>query len=248
MNKYYFDNIDFGWIICLLLTFTACRYILIPGISYIIFYVFGKDLFKKYKIQKAPPASKQVKRELTFSISTILVFTLIGIIVVTLYKNNYTTLYTNIHDFGWPYFILSLVIMIVLHDTYFYWTHRILHTKWLFKHIHKIHHQSTNPTPLSAYAFHPIEAFIESLIVFPFIMIFPIHVLAFTIFTFIVLVMNVIGHLGYEFLSSDRRNRSPLDMLTSSTHHNLHHQQTKKNFGYYFTFWDKLMNTLQQNK
>ena len=58
--------------------------------------------------------------------------------------------------------------------------------------------------------------------------------------------MNVIGHLGYEFVSPERRKHPVFSLFTSSTHHNLHHQKTHKNFGYYFTFWDKLMKTLQK--
>src|SRR5688572_12890398 len=100
MNENIFDNIDYGWIACLLFTFTACRYIIIPGLSYVIFYILGANVFKKYKIQTAQPAKKQLKREFKYSISTILVFTIIGIIVVALYKSNRTTLYTSIEDFG----------------------------------------------------------------------------------------------------------------------------------------------------
>jgi Sterol desaturase len=135
--------------------------------------------------------------------------------------------------------------MILVHDTYFYWTHRLLHTKWLFKKIHTVHHRSVNPTPWAAYAFHPVEALVESLVIFPFITLFPVHYLVFGLFTFQVLVMNVIGHLGFEFIPRRLRFSAMGKFLTSSTHHNLHHQKTRKNFGYYFTFWDRLMRTLQ---
>jgi len=151
-------------------------------------------------------------------------------LVYALYKNGYTTLYARINDYGWLYFFISLMMMIILHDTYFYWTHRMLHKKWMFKKFHKVHHQSVNPTPLSAYAFHPIEVFVESLVVFPFITIFPVHIFAFTFFTFIVLFINVVGHLGYEFVPFLKRKHPFVQLFTSSTHHNLHHQKTHKKF------------------
>jgi sterol desaturase/sphingolipid hydroxylase (fatty acid hydroxylase superfamily) len=34
-----------------------------------------------------------------------------------------------------------------------------------------------------------------------------------------------------------------LKYKTASTHHNLHHEKFKGNYGLYFTFWDKWMKT-----
>lgn len=224
--------------------FTMGRYVLLSGIAYLICYKPGLMWLKKFKIQSVMPGNKQLKHELLFSFSTIFIFSLVGIAVYLLYINGSTTIYINIGQHGWGYFFLSLVIMIIFHDTYFYWTHRLLHTKWFFKKIHKVHHRSTNPTPLAAYSFHPFEAFMETLIVFPFVTIWPVHIFVFLIFTFLVLAMNVIGHLGFEFMPLQLRNSLPGKCITSSTHHNLHHQGTNKNFGFYFTFWDKLMKTM----
>jgi len=238
--------LDNWWLATLVvLVFTTGRYLLLSGIAFVLCYKPGLKQLKKFKIQPAMPAKKQMKYELLFSFSTICIFSVIGIIVFLLYINGYTTIYTSISEHGWGYLFLSLVIMIILHDTYFYWTHRLLHTRWFFKKIHTVHHRSASPTPLAAYSFHPFEALIESLIVFLFVTVWPVHIFAFLFFTFLVLVMNVIGHLGFEFMPRKFRDSTPGKCLTSSTHHNLHHQKSNKNFGYYFTFWDKLMRTLQ---
>ncbi len=236
---------NWGLLILVTLGFTSGRYLLLPGIAWLLCYYPGLKRLKKYKIQPSMPAKKQMKHELLYSCSTILIFSMVGIAVFLLYTRGYTTIYTNMSPHGWGYFFLTLVIMIILHDSYFYWTHRLLHTRWLFKKIHRVHHRSANPTPLAAYSFHPLEALLESLIVFPFITIWPVHLFAFLLFTFLVLLMNVIGHLGFEFIPDQVRNSLPGQYLTSATHHNLHHQKSNKNFGYYFTFWDKLMKTLQ---
>ena len=247
MYNFYPEQILNNWWMAILfiLGFTMGRYVLLSGIAYLLCYKPGLMWLKKFKIQPSMPANKQLKHELLFSFSTIFIFSLIGIAVYLLYINGSTTIYINIGQHGWGYFFLSLAVMIILHDTYFYWTHRLLHTKWFFKKIHVVHHRSANPTPLAAYSFHPFEAFIETLIVFPFVTIWPVHIFAFLLFTFLVLVMNVIGHLGFEFMPRKFRDSSPGKCLTSSTHHNLHHQKSNKNFGYYFTFWDKLMKTMQ---
>ncbi len=247
MEHFHLDQVLDSWwlVILVVVAFTTGRYVLLTGIAFLLCYKPGLKRLKKFKIQPAIPAKKQMRYELFFSFSTIGIFSMIGITVYLLYINGYTTIYTNIHKHSWGYFFLSLVIMVILHDTYFYWTHRLLHKRWFFKKIHTVHHRSANPTPLAAYSFHPFEALLQTLIVFPFVTIWPVNIFAFLLFTFLVLVTNVIGHLGFEFIPRKFRNSSPGNLLTSSTHHNLHHQKSNKNFGYYFTFWDKLMKTLQ---
>lgn len=49
---------------------------------------------------------------------------------------------------AWSYFwfcrkvVLSQIIFyFILEDFVFYWGHRILHTKWLYKHVHSVHHE-----------------------------------------------------------------------------------------------------------
>ncbi len=45
----------------------------------------------------------------------------------------YTRLYTTIDAFPWWWIPVSLLLCLVVHDTYFYWMHRLLHHKSLFK-------------------------------------------------------------------------------------------------------------------
>ena len=234
------------WLIVLMLVFcfSLGRYFLLAGIAWVFCYKPGVKRLHRFKIQKRRASRKQLRNELLYSLSTIVIFSLVGLTVCWMYKRGLTTLYTDVQQFGWPYFAFSFLIMVVVHDTYFYWTHRLLHQPWLLKHVHIVHHRSVNPTPWAAYAFHPVEAVIESFIVFPFITIFPVHMAAFLFFTLLVLVMNVMGHLGFEFFPKKVRSGRAGRDFTSSTHHNLHHSKMTRNFGYYFTFWDRWMKTL----
>lgn len=230
-----------------ILFFSVVRYLLLAGIFYIICYAPGLKSLQRFKIQHRNPRRTQIVNELRYSISTVIIFSLMGLIVFELYCNDLTTIYLNPNKYGVSYLMISLIGLILVHDCYFYWTHRLLHTKWLFRRVHKIHHLSINPTPWAAYSFHPIEALLQSIIILPMVTIFPVHIGVFLLFTFIVLIMNVLGHLGYEFYPSHFKKSLPGRWLTSSTHHNLHHQHGSKNFGYYFTFWDVLMVTLKND-
>ena len=70
-------------------------------------------------------------------------------------KLGWTQMYWQPAERGWAWFWGSVACGIVLHDTYFYWTHRMMHHRWLYPWFHRVHHQSTNPTPWAAYAFAP---------------------------------------------------------------------------------------------
>ena len=235
------------WILILVIVgFALGRYFVLAGSFYILCYFPGLKSLRKFKIQPKDPTKYQVKRELIYSISTIIVFSSIGLFAYYLYMEGLTTIYLDADRHGYVYLTLSFAGLVLIHDAYFYWTHRLLHVTWLFKKIHFVHHQSFNPTPWAAYAFHPLEALLESLIIIPFVTIWPIHLGVLLLFTFLVLFMNVIGHLGYEFLPKTFRSNSIGRWITSSTHHNLHHQFGRTNFGYYFTFWDWLMVTLNK--
>ena len=46
-------------------------------------------------------------------------------------------------------FFITSIFNYLWGDFHFYWSHRMLHTKWLYKTVHKVHHESYNPDPFS---------------------------------------------------------------------------------------------------
>lgn len=37
--------------------------------------------------------------------------------------------------------LTQIIFYFILEDFVFYWGHRVLHTKWLYKHVHSVHHE-----------------------------------------------------------------------------------------------------------
>ena len=221
----------------------SSRYFIFAGFFYLFFYVWKNRKYWYAKIQERYPENKHIFREIFYSLLTMFIFGAIIILVIVAGKNGLTRVYAPIGQFGYPYFIFSIVLMILMHDTYFYWTHRLMHWKPIFKIAHKTHHLSTNPTPFAAYAFHPIEAVVEVGII-PFIAFtIPFHMDALGIFSVYAILLNVIGHLGFELFPKGFTTHRLFKWHNTSTHHNMHHRLVKCNYGLYFNIWDRLMKT-----
>lgn len=219
------------------------RYVIIAGGAFLAFYVIWKKKFAFKRIRSRFPSAKKMATEVYYSFLTFGIFSLMGMFILYLDKKGFTLLYHDISNYGWFYFIASILIMLLLHDTYFYWTHRLMHHPAIFRHVHRVHHLSVNPTPLASFSFHPFEAVIESGILLIIVFVMPAHPLAIFFFLLIMTIINVLGHLGYEFYPSGFL-KHPLGRLNNtSVHHNMHHQYFNCNYGLYFNWWDRLMGT-----
>ncbi|MFA9289722.1 MAG: sterol desaturase family protein [Solirubrobacteraceae bacterium] len=219
------------------------RYIFLSGIILLFFYVWFKQNFKPNKIQDKYPSFKSILFEFRYSTLSLIVFSLMITFLFLLRKNGYTQIYVNISEMGYGYFLFSTVFLILAHDTYFYWMHRAIHHPKLFNLFHKVHHESYNPTPMATFSFHPFEAFTEFLFIILMSLLLPLNPLAIAIFSLWSILFNVAGHLGFEFFPSGFTQHPFWKWMNTSTHHNLHHQKSNRNFGIYFNFWDRIMKT-----
>ncbi len=230
------------------ITLIGGRYFVVAGICFFVFYILLKRVLANKKIQQRFPKIGDYLREIGYSALTIVIFAAVPMIFIhneTVSK--YTTLYAGINDYGQLYFWAVFPIMLFMHDTYFYWMHRIMHHKKLFKLFHLVHHQSTNPSPWAAYSFHPLEAVVEAGILVVFLFTIPIHRLHFFIFFMFMILYNVYGHLGWELYPKNFNKTKIGRWINTSVCHNQHHQFFKGNYGLYFLFWDRWMGTLRED-
>lgn len=174
-----------------------------------------------------------------WSVMSSAVFALAGALMIRLWQAGMTKIYLSFHAYPIWYLPLSLIIYLVIHDTYFYWTHRWQHRNY-FQIIHFAHHESRDPTAWTSFAFHPLEALIQALILPLLIMVIPINVMVLGLFLLIMSFFGVTNHLGYEIYPHWFEKR--LGLITA-THHQHHHKNMSKNFGLYFTWWDTFLKT-----
>lgn len=219
------------------------RYLFFAGILFIVVWHLLAPWLGGRKIRAKSPRPRQMWREVKNSAITALVFSLVGLVTFYGAEKGVFHFYSDIGEYGWAYFFGSLVAMIVLHDAWFYWTHRLMHLPGVMKYIHAEHHKSINPTPWTAYSFDPYEALVHALFSPLFLLVFPMHGLATFLWMMHMLFRNVVGHSGYELFPRRWAVLPFFRQLTLVTHHDLHHANGRYNFGLYFSWWDRLMGT-----
>ena len=196
---------------------------------------------RKIRAKRAP--NKQIRMELMNSFKTICVFVALDIVIFDIAETGIFKKYDDIDEYGWLWYGLSIPVAIILHDTWFYWTHRAMHHKTLYKYFHLTHHRSHNPTPFTAYSFAAGEAVVNYAFV-PIMMIFmPIHGSALAIVLLIMIYKNALAHCGYEIFPRGTTRHWLLKHSTTVTHHDMHHEKASGNYGFYFTWWDQIMGT-----
>lgn len=226
--------------------YISLRYLFFAGGAYLLFYVLLRSRLLQQKIQQVFPKNQRILMEVLYSVQTTVIFSTIFLLVVVVFRP-YTNLYASVSDYGLIYYLFTIPVMFLLHDTYFYWMHRVIHHPKLFRHIHLVHHQSTNPTPLAAYSFHFTESILEGMIIPIIAFTLPVHPSALILFLFGQFVINVYGHLGFELFPRGFQRTRIGKWINTSVAHNQHHKHFQGNYGLYFLFWDRWMGTLRED-
>ncbi|WP_214072931.1 sterol desaturase family protein [Mucilaginibacter sp. dw_454] len=224
-------------------TSLVIQYVVVTFFLFFLLFVWKRTSAEYARIQQKYPDNKQIKREIFYSMIFLLMLGTSVTLVVWLNKHGYTRAYKPIDKYGWGYYYASFFLMLLVHDAYFYWTHRLMHHQAIFKHVHKLHHEFTNPTPFTSYAVHPFEGMVQLGILFVIVFTIPHHSSIVTIFFGYSFLVNIVGHMGYEFLPKWFVHHRVFKWINTSVHHNLHHSNLKANYGYYFNFWDVIMKT-----
>lgn len=137
--------------------------------------------------------------------------------------------------------LATLCLWHALFDTWFYWAHRLFHTKWLYKRFHKQHHRFTTPVGIAAVYAHPVEDIvvnIGSTFVGP--LVFPSHFIVWLLYMGMRFHETIDSHSGYDFPWSPWRALGKLH--GGARRHDWHHSHQVGNFGG-FWFWDWLCGT-----
>jgi len=220
----------------------TARYFLVAGCFYFAFYIWFSSKWEPRKINKKKYKKSQFKKEIGYSLINSFIFAIAGAVSVILWQKGDTKVYTAIDLYGWWYLPVSLIIYMLLQETYYYWIHRWMHLPAVFKKVHSVHHDSHIASPFTAFSFHPLEGLLQAVFLPLLLLMIPIHYFVLIFLLVIMTFSSVINHLDIEIYPRNSFNFWS-KWVIGATHHSLHHTYYKYNFGLYFTFWDRMKKT-----
>jgi sterol desaturase/sphingolipid hydroxylase (fatty acid hydroxylase superfamily) len=188
--------------------------------------------------------ARQIVREMGWSLVAAAIYGVpAGVIAWGWQQHGWTLIYRDVHARPLWWLPVSLIVYLLAHDTWFYWTHRAMHHPRLFKAMHAVHHASRPPTAWAAMSFHPWES-LTGAVVIPFLVfVVPIHVGVLGLVLLIMTVMGVTNHMGWEAFPRRLVEGRAGRWLITASHHQRHHKQYRCNYGLYFRHWDRLCGT-----
>ncbi|XP_050417708.1 fatty acid hydroxylase domain-containing protein 2 isoform X1 [Patella vulgata] len=121
--------------------------------------------------------------------------------------------------FHWVLF--EMTVFTLFEELAFYYSHRLFHHRYLYKYIHKRHHEWTASIGLVSIYSHPIEHIFSNLLP-PFLgpLLMGCHIATAWLWFCVALMSTTVAHCGYHF-----------PFLPSPEAHDYHHLKFNQNFG-----------------
>merc|ERR1711939_90545 len=185
------------------------------------------EVIKQFKIQKEKSFDtslmKKVCRNLV--LNQIFVIFPVGLFYGWLLQNGVGLRVSK--DLPGPGEMIGNILMNILtNEVLFYYGHRYFHeNKWLYKTVHKQHHEFTAPIGLVASYCHPLEMLVSNVLPLTFgSIIFGAHLYSLLVWTMFAVLGTQYHHCGYKMPWSPWFDEHP-------NFHDFHHEVFKSNYG-----------------
>jgi sterol desaturase/sphingolipid hydroxylase (fatty acid hydroxylase superfamily) len=181
-----------------------------------------------------PLKEGQIRREIGRSLVSILIFGAYGVLTLGVWRAGW--IQVDFRASGWK-IASDLALFFVWNEIHFYCIHRMLHTRWLYRHVHRVHHESVVPTPFSIYSFHWFEAVLLGSVMILALIAFKPSVQALLGLPLTSLFFNTVGHCNYNIFANHRSIHS------AAVQHSDHHLRVAGNYGFYLPVLDRVFHS-----
>lgn len=184
-------------------------------------------------VDRRPLRAGQIRREIARSLVSIAIFAVYGWVAVLAYRVGWVHVRLDSTALA---VVADAAILLAWNELHFYGCHRWLHTRWLYRNVHRVHHDSAVPTPFSTYSFHWLEAAMLGSVMISAMLLRDFSLPALASLPVLSLLFNTIGHWNYNLLARTR-------LRSASVAHGQHHLRVHGNYGFYSPVPDRLFGT-----
>ncbi len=226
------QTLSWGWALWLYAVNAAATFVLYGGVE--LFWYVKRKQGTRFKYNGKFPGdqpsdvfwfkSQNIDNFLRSFFFSIPLWTLVQVLFLHAYASGYVP-WLAWADY--PVYLAALVLLCpAIHEVHFFCIHRLIHTDFLYKWVHSVHHNSVNPSPWSSLSMHPVEGFLYHAVALwhlvipsnPIIALFQLHLAGFG-------ALN--GHIGFDKL--EITEDTPLESHAYA--HYLHHKYFEVNYG-----------------
>jgi len=170
---------------------------------------------RKYRVSK-------VAHNVFYSYMGVLQWTLWEVVAMHCWATGRLPYISDAESFGtwWGFaaFVAAGFGVAIWRDFHFYFAHRFIHVKFLYKYVHSLHHRNTDIEPFAGLCMHPIEHLFYYACAGP-VLYMKVTPFAFMWFGIHLLISPAASHSGFE------------DNMQSDQFHYLHHRFFECNYG-----------------
>lgn len=222
---------DLSWLEWIIFSLISNTFLYLFSIG---FYIFTDRTCSKNKIQETDHPF--LKSDLYLSFLTLFLNSVVMLTGVYLWKSGWIKLNESKTILTILFEIAAITLVM---DLLMYIFHYMVHHRFIYKILHRKHHEHTSTNFLSLFVLHPFETLGFGWMMTFVFMLYDFSVFSITIYLFINLIWGTIGHLNREFFPKWTEQL----FLGTTKFHNQHHLNEKRNFGFYTSIWDRMFGT-----
>ena len=217
------------------------RYLLIAVAVFAL--VWRRSPTRARRLSRRSPSAAQMRGEVGLSLISSVIYAAPAALAMEAWKAGGTRLYSDLSPSAWPGMAASAVVYLLLHDAFYYWSHRLMHWKPLFRAFHAGHHRHVEPSPFAGFAFDPLEAALTGWFLPALVFVIPMEAHLAVTLLMVITVTGVINHCGWEVWPQRWVKGAFGRWIVVPSHHSQHHARFGANYGLHFQIWDRAMGT-----
>lgn len=216
-------------------------FLVLSSYFWIRYYVLQRRNLAVWKCQPDRWPSRAILwRDLAWgSFNLLWASTLSGLFTHYMVAGGRTAVYFSPTERGIPWLIGSTVLYFCIVEFLLYWSHRLFHTPFLFRWIHRWHHRTVAPTALNSPSMHPAEYLVYQMLTALPLFFLPLYGGSVMLILLLNFSAGMLQHSGVLIYLG-------IPGVPSTLFHDDHHRYFHCNYGLTFTIIDRLYGTLRR--